>query len=170
MNRLFDEPLAVFNDRMLKPELQGMDDYVDGINNITDAMKRAALPFFEDGSVDAAIPPLKVLLHVMAYGNYEGKDINDPELRRLFDREVVLESDWYKNRLKLKQQKDIAFHKKQIAYLKEFMGSKCNQIINEEMNLAERFKQANDLLAHAESKEYLKELVGTIGADPLYKK
>ena len=59
-------------------------------------MQRAALPFFEDGSVESAIPPLKVLLHVMAYGHYEGKDISDPELRKLFEREEVLKSDWYK--------------------------------------------------------------------------
>ena len=40
MNQLFDEPLAVFNERMLKPELQGMEDFVDGINNIVEAQQR----------------------------------------------------------------------------------------------------------------------------------
>lgn len=90
MNRLFDEPLAVFNERMLKPELQGMEDFVDGINNIVEAQKKVALQYFEEGSVEAAIPPVKVLLHIMAYGHYEGKTIDNPELRKLFDRDYVV--------------------------------------------------------------------------------
>jgi len=170
MNRLFDEPLAVFNERMLKPELQSMDDFADGINNITDAMKRAALPYFEDGSVEAAIPPLKVLLHVMAYGNYEGKDINDPELRKMFEREEVLKSDWYKQRLVLKQEKDIAFYNRQVEYLKTFMQKKENEIIVRDLNVEERLQKAIETLKTVESKQYLKDLVGTIGADPLFRK
>ena len=169
MNRLFDEPLAVFNERMLKPELQGMDDYVDGINNITEAMQRAALPFFEDGSVESAIPPLKVLLHVMAYGHYEGKDISDPELRKLFEREEVLKSDWYKARLKLKQDKDIAFLVEQIGYLEDFKNNENNAALVAEMDIDGRLAQAKERLKNVESKQYLKELVGTIGVDPLCK-
>ncbi len=169
MNRLFDEPLAVFNERMLKPELQGMDDYVDGINNIVEAMQRAALPFFEDGSVEAAIPPLKVLLHIMAYGSYEGRDISDPELRKLFDREEVLKSDWYKNRLKQKQEKDMAFLVEQIGYLEDFRANSKNAILVAEMNIEDRLERAKARLKHVESKNYLKELVGTIGVDPLFK-
>lgn len=170
MNRLFDEPLAVFNERMLKPELQNMDDYVDGINNITEAMQRAAQPFFEDGSVEGAIPPLKVLLHIMAYGNYEGKDISDPELRKLFEREEVIKSDWYKTRLKLKQDKDIAFLIEQIGYLEDFKSNPNNAALVSEMDVDSRLQQAKDRLKYVESKQYLKELVGTIGVDPLFKK
>ncbi len=169
MNRLFDEPLAVFNERMLKPELQSMEDYVDGINNITEAMQRAALPYFEDGSVGAAIPPLKVLLHVMAYGNYEGKDINDPGLRKMFEREEVIKSDWYKERLSLKQDKDIAFHKSQIEYIEAFKANKQNGLLVGEMDIEGRLAKAKEMLAHVGSKQYLNELVGTIGADPLFK-
>lgn len=169
MNRLFDEPLAVFSERMLKPELQGMDDYVDGINNIVEAMQRAAKPYFEDGSVEAAIPPLKVLLHIMAYGNYKGKDISDPELRKTFEREEVLKSDWYKARLKLKQEKDVAFYKKQIAYLEDFVVNEDNTLLVNEMNISGRLEKAKEMLKHVESKQYIKELTGTIGADPLFK-
>jgi len=170
MNRLFDEPLAVFNERMLKPELQSMEDYVDGINNITEAMQRAALPYFEDGSVEAAIPPLQVLLNVMAFGHYEGKDISDPELRKLFDREEVLKSDWYQARLKLKQEKEVAFHLQQIAYIEDFKANRENASLVVEMDIDGRLEKARETLNYAESKQYLKELVGTIGADPLFKK
>jgi hypothetical protein len=170
MNRLFDEPLAVFNERMLKPELQGMDVYVDGINNITEAMQKAALPYFEDGSVEAAIPPLKILLNIMAYGHYEGKDISDPELRKTFKRELVLKSDWYKERLILKQNKDITFHKKQITYLEAFIANIDNSLIVKDMDIESRMIKAKELLAEAESSKYINDLTGTIGADPLFKK
>ncbi len=169
MNRLFDEPLAVFNERMLKPELQGMDDYVDGINNIVEAMQKVALPYFEDGSVNAAIPPLKILLHIMAYGNYEGKDISDPELRKSFKRDNVIKSDWYKERLKLKQEKDIAYYKKQIGYLEAFLKNPDNKLLVEEMGIKERLVHAQETLTYIESSKYLKDLVGTIGLDPLFK-
>ena len=146
-----------------------MEDYVDGINNITEAMQRAALPYFEDGSVEAAIPPLKVLLHVMAYGHYEGNDINDPELRKMFEREEVIKSDWYKERLKIKQEKDIAFHKFQISYLESFRANKQNELLVKEMDIPGRIKKAEEMLARVESKQYISELTGTIGADPLYR-
>ena len=123
MNRLFDEPLAVFNEKMLNPELQNMEDFVDGINNIVEAQQKVALRYFEDGSVEAAIPPLKILLNIMAYGNYEGKDLSNPELRKYFDRDFVLQSGWYNDRLNLKQTKDSNFLKKEIQYLEDFIAN-----------------------------------------------
>jgi hypothetical protein len=170
MNRLFDEPLAVFNEKMLRPELQNMDDFVDGIENIVEAQKKVALNYFEDGSVEAAIPPLKILLHVMAYGQYEGKDIKDPELRRYFDRDYVINSSWYKERLKLKQQKDIEFYSNRVEYLNDFMKNPENAVLLDEMNIAERLNNARTMLEHVKSEDYLKELKGTIGLDPLFRK
>ncbi|PKP11291.1 MAG: hypothetical protein CVU09_03180 [Bacteroidetes bacterium HGW-Bacteroidetes-4] len=170
MNRLFDEPLAVFTERMLKPELQNMDDYVDGINNIVEAQQKTALSYFEDGSVNAAIPPLKILLHVMAYGHFDGKDISNPELRKQFDREQVIKSDWYLERLKQKQQKDVAFCKKQINYLTQFMQNPDNASLVVEMNIPERIEKAQNNLKEISSEAYFKNLIGTIGIDPLFKK
>ncbi len=169
MNRLFDEPLAVFNEQMLKPELQGMEDFVDGINNIVEAQKKVADRYFEEGSVEGAIPPLKILLHIMAYGHYEGKEISDPELRKYFDREYVINSDWYKERLKLKQQKDIKFHTEQIAYLEAFAAHPENSEIAADLAIEGRLAKAKDLQAYASSDAYLKDLEGTIGADLIYR-
>ena len=126
LNRIFDEPTAVFSERMLKPELQGLEDFVDGINNIVEAQEKVALNYFKEGSVAGAIPPLKILLHIMAYGNYEGKDISNPELRKFFNRDYVLKSDWYQERLQLKQQKDLAFYESQITYLYDFISDANN--------------------------------------------
>ncbi len=170
LNRIFDEPTAVFSERMLKPELQGLDDYVDGINNIVEAQQKVALNYFEDGSVESAIPPLKILLHIMAYGQYEGKNISDPELRKFFDRDYVLNSDWYKERLQLKQQKDISFYDAQITYLEDFISNPQNKILVTEMNIKERLKSVKASYKNVKSDTYLNSLIGTIGADPLYKK
>ncbi|WP_372745920.1 hypothetical protein [Lutibacter sp.] len=170
LNRLFDEPNAVFNEKMLKPELQGMEDFVDGIANIVEAQQKVALRYFEDGSVNAAIPPLKILLHIMAYGHFEGKEISDPTLRAYFDRDYVINSDWYKERLKLKQAKDIAFYKKQINYLEEFASHKNNESLVAELNILEQLEKVKSLFNEASSSSYLESLVGTIGADPLFRK
>ncbi len=170
MNRLFDEPLAVFNEKMLKPELQSMEDFVDGINNIVEAQQKVAMAYFDDGSVESAIPPLKVLLHIMAYGHYEGKEISDPELRKLFEREYVVESDWYQDRLKIKQDKDVAFYTNQIAYLKDFISNPDNAELVYQMKIEDRLSNAESILKHVSSDNYLKELEGTIGADPLFRK
>ena len=168
MNKLFDEPLAVFNEKMLKPELQDLEAYVDGIKNIVEAQQKVALQYFEQGSVDAAIPPLKILLHIMAYGSYNGKDLNDPDLRKEFDRDHVLHSDWYRKRLLLKQQKDIVFLKKQIQYLIDFKTNENNKDLVKEMNINERIEKAQNKLSYIESERYLEELTGTIGADILF--
>jgi len=170
LNRLFDEPNAVFNEKMLKPELQGLEDYVDGINNIVEAQEKVGLRYFEDGSVEAAIPPLKILLHIMAYGNYEGKEISDPELRNYFDRDYVVNSDWYKERLELKQQKDVAFYTKQIAYLEEFVSIPTNESLVADMGINDKLENVKNMLAQAKSDDYVESLVGTIGADPLFRK
>lgn len=170
MHHVFNEPQAVFTEKMLKPELQGMEDFVDGINNIVEAQERVALNYFADGSVEAAIPPLKVLLHIMAYGHYEGKEISDPELRELFTKESVLNSDWYKERLVRKQQIDIAMTIGFITYIKEFMSKSTNEVISKEIDIEERLQEAESQLTYFKSERYLEDLVGTIGADPLFKK
>jgi hypothetical protein len=170
MNRIFDEPTAVFDEGMLQPELQGMEDYVDGIDNIVEAQQKVGLRYFEDGSVSSAIPPLQILLHIMAYGTYEGKEISDPELRKYFDREYVVNSDWYKERLVLKQEKDIKFYASQKEYLEDFITDSNNAKLVAEMDIKPRLEKVNALYAEAKSEGYIETLVGTIGADPLCRK
>ncbi|MGQ1787876.1 MULTISPECIES: hypothetical protein [unclassified Saccharicrinis] len=169
MNRLFDEPKAVFNEEMLKPELQGIEDFVDGVNNIVEAQKKVALAYFADGSVNAAIPPLKILLSIMAYGEYEGKDISDPELRKFFNRDYVIESDWYQERLKRKQTKELEFTTKQLADLEDFASKPENQLLVEEMDINNRINVAKERLGYVKSDDFINNIVGTIGLDPLYR-
>jgi phosphoenolpyruvate carboxykinase (diphosphate) len=167
--KVFDEPSAVFTDEMLKPELQDMEAYVDGVNNIVEAQKRVALQYFEDGSIEFAIPPLKALLHIMAYGTYEGKTVSDPEIRSLFSRDYLLNSEWYWERLSIRQKRDTRIWETQIAYIKEFKSQPINQPIVEELRLEEKCENASLHLEYVKSERYLQSLVGTIGADPLFR-
>lgn len=169
LGRVFAEPMSVFLPEVLKPELQSMDDYVDGIKNICEAQRKVALQYFEDGSVESAIEPLRALLHIMAYDHYEGKTAQDPEVRKLFDRGYVVNSEWYKDRLKLKQQKDIALWETHLDYLESFMAVRLNDPVSKELDIPQKIAYVEAELEKAKKPDYVDFLVGTIGADPLFK-
>ena len=42
---------------MLKPELQDVDVFADGMDNIVSTQKRVAEMYFEDGSIEVVCPP-----------------------------------------------------------------------------------------------------------------
>ena len=90
LGRLFETPDMVFSEEMLRPELQDMDLFAGGVDAIVEAQTRVARQYFEDGSVEAACPPLRALLHIMACGNWRGKGADDPEVRAMFTRESLL--------------------------------------------------------------------------------
>ena len=166
--RMFNDPGSVFVDAMLRPEQQGMDDYVDGINNIVETQEKVARQYFEDGSVDLAIPPLKALLHIMAHGHFEGKSVADPEVRSLFDRDAVLAAGWYQERLTAKletKKRTIAQH---VASLSAFLEKKNYASEAERMQVSERLIATRDKLRDLEEnpESYLQTLQGTIGVQP----
>ncbi len=166
LGRVFSNPGSVFPEDMLKPELQDMECYVDGINNIVEAQQRVALNYFKDGSIDMAIPPLKAILHIMAYGHYEGKTTNDPEVRELFNVDKVLEQPWYLERLRLKQMKDINLLEKQIADLESFLAKNSHQQVAEKLGMKSRLESARSRLECIKAPEYIQSLKGTVGLDP----
>lgn len=168
--RVFENPYSVFNEEMIKPELQDLDIFVDGINNIVEAQQRVALSYFEDGSIEAACPPLKILLNIMAYGNYQGMTAEDPEVRLMFTREYLLTSDWYTERLMTKQLSDIALWQKHLAYLQQFLNKQGNHKVVDELRIKDRIEKAEEALSKVKSPSYLKSLIGTLGADPIFKK
>ena len=146
LGRIFEMPDAVFPEELLRPEQQDLAVFVAGVEAICEAQQRVARYYFDDGSVEAACPPVRALLHIMAHGHYEGRDVNDPVLRAMFTREALLASDWYQERLRVKQQRDIALWTRHAA-----TGS----------------AEAGRKLAEVSAPEYLRALHGTIGADPL---
>ena len=121
-----------------------MESFVKGVEAICEAQRLVALNYFEDGSVNAACPPIRALLHIMAHGSYEGKGVEDPAIRNMFTREALLKSDWYAERLATKQQRDIALWTRHVA--------------------ATNSTAAKAELARVSSPAYLKELRGATGA------
>ena len=167
MGKIFDKPDAVFTDEILKPEIQDMAAYVDGINNITESHQRVALRYLEDGSIEDACPPLQALLIIMATGKYAGLDVHHPEFRAMFTRENLLAADWYKERLEVKQSRDARLWEKHIASLQSFLDNE--QYADEAVRLGidDRLEMARGRLESVSSPDYLESLVGTLGADPL---
>ena len=163
--RVFDNPAEVFTTPILKPETQDFEAYVDGVKYICEAHQRVALNYFKDGSMDQACPPLKAILHIMAHGHFEGKGLADPEIRSLFTRENVLNSDWYQERLATKQNRDRELWQRHIQYLETFIQQRSKDA--ESLNLAERLTFAQAELRKVRAPAYLEELVGTLGAEPL---
>ena len=169
LGRLFDNPEVVFDEDMLQPELQSMDEFVDGVKNIMEAQKRVASNYIRDNSVEGAIPPLKALLYIMAEGHYEGKTAGDPEIRSLFEKDYVLRSDWYRDRLVRFQDSQMALSRKNIAYLERFLAEERNCDEAERLEIPTRLAKAKERLAKVSAPEYLNCLQGTLGLDVLYR-
>src|SRR3984957_17562508 len=105
---------------MLRPEKQSLELFAAGVDAIVEAQRLVALNYFEDGSVEAACPPLKALLYIMAQDAYEKMRLVDASFRKLFDREAVVQSEWYRERLRVKQKRDTALCRRQVAALEKF--------------------------------------------------
>ncbi len=164
--RIFSAADTVFNEEMLRPELQSMDDFIDGLDNIIETQRRVALLYFEDGGIDAACPPLKALLHLMAYGEYEGKDLHHPGIRALFTRESLLASDWYQARLDAKVRVDQSLWNRHIAYLEAFLAKPTYQSELRRLRIQERLATARTTRDHVHSPLYRESLTGMLGTDP----
>jgi hypothetical protein len=165
--RVFDYPSKVFTDEILKPETQDADAFADGIRNITEAQQRVGRTYIEDGSIAEACPPLKALLTIMATGSFEGKDNRHPDIRKMFTREALLASDWYRARLETKQRRDTALWSRHVASLEAFLADPSRGSEARQLGLPARRAYAAAELNRVSSPEYRKSLVGMIGADPL---
>jgi hypothetical protein len=163
LGRIFETPAAVFTEEMLRPEMQDIVQFAAGVDAIVEAQTRVARQYFEDGSVEAACPPLRALLHIMADGEYRGKGVEDDEVRHLFTRQYLMESDWYGERLRAKQTRDIELWTRHLSALERFQGS--GDVLRGE-GIDARLAESHRQLARVGAPEYLRELEGTIGADP----
>jgi hypothetical protein len=162
LGRMFQTPNAVLTEDMLRPELQGLEPFVTGIDALVATQTRVATSYFEDGSVGGACPPLRALLHVMVYGQYEGMTVEDPRFRALFTRPALLESDWYQERLRTKQRRDVQLWRRHEQALDE-----ASNLRRQRPNVfRERLEFVEQELARVSSSDYLAELMGALGADP----
>jgi phosphoenolpyruvate carboxykinase (diphosphate) len=167
--RVFDNPTTVLTEEILKPEIQDPAVFADGVNNIVEAQQSVAEAYFADGTINDLCPPLTALLHIMAYGSYEGKDAKHPEIRALFTREALLGSDWYRERLAIKQQREVALWERHTGSLSEFLARAGHQEEAERLGIPGRLEHARAELERVSAPEYRRSLVGTIGADPIHR-
>jgi hypothetical protein len=165
--RVFNHPYAVFTAEMLKPELQDMDIFADGMDNIIGTQKRVAKMYFADGSIQQACPPLQALLHIMANDVWEGKGLDHPEFRALFTRESLLASGWYAARLKAKQAVDAALWRRHVDYLDRFQKRASHADEAVRLGIPHRLVRARAKLEEVESPAYLQALAGTLGVEPI---
>lgn len=167
LGKIFDNPRAVFTPAILRPETQDLEVFVDGVENICEAQERVARRYLEDGSIADACPPLKALIHIMAEGHFEGRTIHDPAIRGLFSRDALLASDWYRERLEIKQERDVQLARRMVMHLTQFLELRHYADEADRLDAAARLERAKAELARVQSPAYLDALVGTIGADPL---
>lgn len=164
--RMFSAPDTVFTREMLCPEEQSEEDFIDGINNIVETQKKIAENYFKDGAVELACPPLKALLHIMVHGEFEGKTIDDPAVRELFDREYLLESDWYQARLDAKVEVEKRLVAKKLAALEGFETLASYEGERARLKILEKHEDVNERAEYVQTEAYRESLVGTIGTDP----
>ena len=164
--RVFNHPHVVFTPEMLRPELQDMAIFADGMDNIVSTHQRVAEHYFNDGTIDFACPPLKALLHIMAKGSFEGRDMAHPEIRRMFTREHLLGSDWYRKRLQSKQKVDVALWQRHVDSLETYLAQGHHNDDEYHMIVKDRLMDARAHLGRVNSPTHLEELSGALGAEP----
>ncbi len=167
--RMFNHPHLVFTPEMLQPELRDVAVFADGMDNIVGTQRRVAQHYFNDGSVELACPPIRALLHIMRDDQFEGKDLNHPEIRSRFTRENMLGSDWYAARLAAKQGVDVRLWQRHVAALEAFLAKPSYADEGRRLGLQFRLNEARRTLDRAKSSDWLKHLSGTLGAQPLGK-
>jgi len=107
-----------------------------------------------------------VLMSILAFGSHDGMTAQDPEVRKLFTRESLLASDWYRQRLETKQRRDAALWRRHREYLMAFLARPTYADEAKRLGIAARLGLAEAELQKVTGAAYLAELVGTIGAHP----
>lgn len=166
LGRIFETPDVVFPEPLLRPEKQDLALFVSGVEAIVEAQRRVALLYFEDGSIEYACPPIQALLHIMAYGHYQNRTVEDPSIRAMFTRQELLKSDWYQERLRAKQRHDTQLWRRHIAALEQLTARPDSAELFASLDLNGRLARAHSTLQWVQSPAYLGALVGTLGLDP----
>jgi hypothetical protein len=164
--RILSNPSSLFTEDMLKPELQDEAVFLDGIENIIETHKRVALMYFEDKSIKMACPPLEALLNIMAYAQFEGKTLADPEIRELFTPENCYGSDWYQARLITRHEVSVKLAKRSVSGIKKFLEKPEYKDECARLKMDERMAEALASLEQIKGQRSLVLFRGTLGTDP----
>ncbi|MFT3942546.1 MAG: hypothetical protein QM705_01785 [Ancrocorticia sp.] len=166
--RIFMHPQSVFSDSMLRPELQDLKVFADSVDTIVATHQRVAQAYIADGTISYAVPPIRALLEIMANGeSAEGWTLDSPEFRALFERENILASDWYADRIAAKHDEELSRIKQGLEDMNRFLSTPTNAITAERLHLTDRIAAAEAEYAHKSAPEYPVRLIGQIGLQPL---
>ena len=165
--RIFLHPDVVFTEEMLRPELQDEAVFADSVDIIVTTHKVVAEHYRADGSIEWAVPPLRALLEIMIDGvSREGWNLASPEFRAQFERENILNSAWYSERLDAKAARDARQAREAIEALARFYKGENNEEVIERLGLDERLAAARAWLEEVTSQAYRDHLVGSLGLQP----
>ncbi len=167
--RIFMHPHVVFSENMLRPENQDVDAYVASIDTIVTTHQRVAQSYIDDGTIALAVPPLKALLEIMATGASDGMTLRDPRFRRLFDRDEVLASDWYRERLAAQQESDTQHRCTSLSAMRRFVEEPTNAAAAERLGMANRIDAMERRLAEGLEEDAIERLSGTLGRQVSWK-
>lgn len=168
--RVFLHPNAVFTDEMLRPELQDEATFAESMAVIVETHQRVAQSYFDDGTIKLACPPIKGLLEIMAHGQTsEGWDLHSPEFRAMFERENILTSDWYRERLDAQQAADAAHLERGLERLRAFTADSNNASVAQRLGVDGRVNQLSVALDRVKSTQYRESLVGKTGREPRFR-
>ena len=164
--RVFADPSAVFTSEQLRPEEQSVEEFVDGIDHLIEGQQKAAARYFTDGGIDQAIPPLAALLEILAHGEWRGQTLKDPSFRRLFDRDLVLGSDWYLERLEARLALDHRLWQRHADDLRRFLDHRTRLLPAERASFQARLTAAENELAALSHTTAVGRYTGTLGVQP----
>ncbi len=164
--RIFDNPAQVFEETILRPELQDAAAFADGIKYICEAHTRVAKQYFLDGSIELACPPLKAILEIMAEGHSAGRDARHPDIRAMFTLPSLLQSDWYQQRLDCKHESDVRHWQEQANYLQRFLDDKIHQRAARRLQLKNQLDLVTRKLSDLATPAARQARLGTLGLDP----
>jgi len=101
----------------------------------------------------------------MADGVYEGRTVSDPSIRAMFTRDYLLQSDWYQQRLEIKQQRDCELWQQHQAYIQQQLSKTEHNDSASRAALSQKLEASERMLAEINDPAYLQQLQGTLGAD-----
>ena len=165
LGRIFEMPGAVFPEEILRPEKQDMEAFVAGVDAIVEAQSRVAAELFRRWQRGCGVSaPARRYCTSWRTANGKAKAWRIESVRAMFTRESLLASDWYQDRLRAKQERDVALWERHIAALEGCGTNEARAI-----DVAGRLAEARRQMDRVRSVGYLAELMGTIGAEPSLK-
>lgn len=165
--RVFYHPHVVFTPEMLRPELQDMELFADGMEVIVSTQRRVATHYFNDGSIKLACPPLKALLDIMRDEEPGDHRLDSTEFRILFTRESLLASEWYRARLETRRSRELALWQRHQGYLGQFLAKPNYADESRRLDIEGRLERVRLHLKAVSAPGYVDEITGTIGTSPL---